>query len=221
MAISKSGDTIVVGAPNACSNTNCGGAVYVFTAVNKTIDNTNVKPAGILSTAPTIFKTGPPTIQPFQLPTFTPSTFSPTSLPTEDQQVSFDFEILETGLPKGLSDHTSVPLNDIVYIAGGCDSQNGNEWDNDLRIHLCRNISDSFFAFHVLDNTVTELPDMPVARYRHASVAVNNQVWLLGGRDLDDAIVSSVDVSKWVGLPSCLLYNHPAPDSFAAMPLLE
>ena len=38
---------------------------------------------------------------------------------------------------------------------------------------------------------------MPRERYRHASVAINNQVWLVGGRSLVDDLLENVDVSAF------------------------
>ena len=34
----------------------------------------------------------------------------------------------------------------------------------------------------------------PEARYRHAAVAVNNQLWVVGGRDVYDRVIRSVNV---------------------------
>ena len=36
---------------------------------------------------------------------------------------------------------------------------------------------------------------MPVARYRHAAVAVKNKIFLVGGRDANETLVEQVDVS--------------------------
>lgn len=38
---------------------------------------------------------------------------------------------------------------------------------------------------------------MPRGRYRHAAVAINNQLWLVGGRSLEDALLEDVDVRSF------------------------
>ena len=108
----------------------------------------------------------------------------------------FGWTELSVQLPKAISDHTATRSGDIVYIAGGCDAEEGNVWDEESRNFYCSEISSSFFGFNIVNETLTEaLPDMPNARYRHAAVAVNNAIWIVGGRDVDEAIIEEIDVS--------------------------
>jgi hypothetical protein len=61
----------------------------------------------------------------------------------------------------------------------------------------CGDISESFYEFDPLDNEFEKLPNMPRPRYRHSSAIVGDQVWILGGRDVDDNLIPEVDVSFW------------------------
>lgn len=111
--------------------------------------------------------------------------------------VGFDLKTLPTALPEALSDFTAVldNANRKAYLAGGCNSPDGNRFIEDYGSFACESISNKLYIFDLesLDFTETTEP-MPVMRYRHASVLANNQVWLVGGRDLDDNLISSVDV---------------------------
>jgi hypothetical protein len=100
-----------------------------------------------------------------------------------------------SNLPKGLSDHTANidPETKLVYIAGGCDALNGNVYLNNA--FQCLDISDDFFSYDISTKTFTNLTRMPMERYRHATVLINQHLWVLGGRDKDDFIPTTVDVS--------------------------
>ena len=108
------------------------------------------------------------------------------------------WQILPTVLPQPLSDHTAVLVGHQVYIAGGCDSPRGNQYQANLGVFVCDSISQSFFKWDLKDRNMEMLPDLPTPRYRHAAVAVSNStLWVLGGRNVQDEIVASVDVSGW------------------------
>lgn len=113
---------------------------------------------------------------------------------------------VETKLPKPLSDvSASVGPDGLIYIAGGCDSPFGSQYDDDLDAFRCESVSDSFYAFDPEDKVFFTLPPMPIPRFRHAAVAVNNQIWIVGGRDADDNLVGQVVVSS--SLP-CHIYSY-------------
>lgn len=103
---------------------------------------------------------------------------------------------LSVTLPKPISDHTaSLGGDNLIYIAGGCDDPLGNIFDANSSLFFCNSISSSLHAFDPASNEfITTLPDLPRARYRHAGVAINNQLWLVGGRNLTDALLTEVDV---------------------------
>ena len=109
-----------------------------------------------------------------------------------------------TKLPKPLSDvSASLGEDGLIYIAGGCDSTFGNQYDSELGTFRCSSVSSSFYAFDPETEKFIDLPDMPSARYRHAAVAINNQIWLVGGRDENDDVVGQVHVS-FSNLSRCL-----------------
>lgn len=115
-------------------------------------------------------------------------------------------------LPKALSDLTAtLAPNDLVYIAGGCDSEKGNEFLANAGSFACFSLSNSFYVFDPKKNKVVQKRDMPRVRYRHGAAAVNNQIWLVGGRDGMDAHVNAVDVRfcfAYYYLFSCLWVAH-------------
>ena len=102
-------------------------------------------------------------------------------------------------LPKAISDHTATLSSDgMVYIAGGCDGENGNEWDpafGDNGMFLCGSISDSLYSFDPVDGVFAELTKLPRARYRHSAAIVDNKLWIMGGRTLYDNLIAEIDVS--------------------------
>ena len=110
----------------------------------------------------------------------------------------FDFEILEARLPKPLSDITAVSDANAgkVYVHGGCDSVNGNKYNAEYGEFTCTSVSLTSYVFDLKTKEFSETAPMPVERYRHAAVLVNNQVWLLGGRDVNDTVIPTVDVRK-------------------------
>lgn len=101
---------------------------------------------------------------------------------------------LGVSLPKALSDHAVSISNGIIYIAGGCDFADGNKFNKESEWFECGSITDSFYAFDPEDEDFEELPPLPRARYRHSSAIVNNQVWITGGRTLDEKIIPEADV---------------------------
>jgi Kelch motif len=122
--------------------------------------------------------------------------------------LSFEFTLLNsTSLPKPLSDLTATLYGETVYLAGGCDAANGNVYDDTIKTFVCSSASDSLYAFSYRTLAVKELASMPVKRYRHAAVAVNGMLWLVGGRDTEaDAIIGQVDVRRHAWY--CVLINH-------------
>lgn len=103
-------------------------------------------------------------------------------------------------LPKAVSDLTTVLTRDAsgnyqVYILGGCDAENGNVFNKGFGVFVCSSVSDSLFRFDVASQTFTTLATMPSPRYRHAAVAMgNSHIWVMGGRDVDDNLIGTVDV---------------------------
>ena len=117
----------------------------------------------------------------------------------QDHNNPFTAVKLDTVLPKPLSDLTATRVDDVVYIVGGCDAEDGNRFEAEIGEFLCGSISDKLYRFDPSTEQFTELRSMPTPRYRHASVAVvsstGGAIMVLGGRDLADDIISDVDVS--------------------------
>jgi len=113
-----------------------------------------------------------------------------------DESVTFAWTFLDVRLEKPLSDHTATLLNGKIYLAGGCDSEKGNEFDENIGEFICTSISDSLYSFDRETAALEKLENLPRARYRHAAVGVNNKIWLLGGRNLLDNVTTQVDVGN-------------------------
>jgi hypothetical protein len=127
---------------------------------------------------------------------------SSVSATEQDHSNPFIAVQLDTSLPKPLSDLTATRVDDVVYIVGGCDAEDGNRFEDAIGEFLCGSISNSIYKFDPATEQFTELSPMPTPRYRHASVAVSDPdlpstvLLVLGGRNVDDNIITTVDVSK-------------------------
>jgi hypothetical protein len=99
-----------------------------------------------------------------------------------------------TRLPKPISDGTAVLQTKVIYLHGGCDSRQGNQFNNISGRFECGSVSNSSYAFSLSDLSFSKLPDMPTPRYRHAAVALQSQIVLVGGRSLSDELIATVDV---------------------------
>ncbi|CAB9523637.1 kelch-like [Seminavis robusta] len=117
------------------------------------------------------------------------------SLIVANHDIELERTVLEAQIPKPLSDHTaSLAQDNLVYIAGGCDDPNGNTFDANASFFTCGSVSDSFYSFNPETKEFKTLPNLPSPRYRHASAAVNNQIWIVGGRSLEDGLLTDVNV---------------------------
>jgi len=90
-----------------------------------------------------------------------------------------------------------------IIITGGCNSENGNEyveedWGEGFS---CFSLSNKAYAFDPIRNNKFQawngefetLADMPRTRNRHASVVIQNQICLFGGRNETDTLIPEVD----------------------------
>lgn len=107
----------------------------------------------------------------------------------------FGFSMLQQRLPKPISDHTATldVSTGLTYLAGGCDSPNGNV-RMDSGYYSCSSISNQLYRFDQATKQFQTLAPLPAPRYRHAAAFVNNQLWLMGGRDAQDTLLPTVDV---------------------------
>ncbi len=111
-----------------------------------------------------------------------------------------------TSLPKPLSDMTATYMNGkggsdtngFIILFGGCDSPNGNQRDksqSQMQFY-CLSVTNSTFLYDPYQNSVTKVKDAPNPRYRHVAVSFNEEIYMLGGRDLADNFVTAIDVSN-------------------------
>ena len=118
---------------------------------------------------------------------------------TASDVLRLDYTTLATTLPQALSDFSVVldPDHAKAYLTGGCNSETGNRFVPEFGEFVCESISDALYVFDLTtESFVTEATQsLPEPRYRHAGVLTNNQVWLVGGRDGMDFLISNVDVS--------------------------
>lgn len=136
---------------------------------------------------------------------FSLATFTLASLASVRAETSWNV-LSDAQLPKPVSDHSStfVPASGGasagIYIAGGCDSPNGNTYVDanglELDFFLCESISDELHKFDADTMTfATSSAKLPRARYRHAAVHAKGKLWLVGGRTIpEDLIIPEVDV---------------------------
>lgn len=119
---------------------------------------------------------------------------------TSGTVIGFRNETLTSVLPESLSDMTAVldATNAKVYIHGGCNAPLGNVYNAEFEFYGCDSLSNATHVFDLETRTFDDVPasmTMPVARYRHAAVLVQGQIWIVGGRNLtDDALVETIDV---------------------------
>jgi len=96
-------------------------------------------------------------------------------------------------LPMPVSDMTASTIGDNIYIIGGCAAdQVRAPWDNTL--FYCATITDRCDVFNIVTEQYTTCAVAPRQRYRHAAVPIDGSVWLVGGRDDQDNIVTQIDV---------------------------
>lgn len=114
--------------------------------------------------------------------------------PAHDATENVEYAYLDTKLPQPLSDMTATYLSSKIYLFGGCNSPEGNKWFNEYSTFVCGNVTDAAYAYDPESSSFEELKTMPRPRYRHATVAIDGKLWVVGGRDVNDGTVAEVDV---------------------------
>jgi hypothetical protein len=91
----------------------------------------------------------------------------------------------------------------FIIITGGCNSPNGNERvsiDGVNDLFACWSTSNKTLQFDPFSNVFEELAEAPHERQRHAAVVQNTnngkELFVLGGRDSNDNLVTAIDVSS-------------------------
>mmetsp|Transcript_12275 Transcript_12275/g.22773 ORF Transcript_12275/g.22773 Transcript_12275/m.22773 type:complete len:439 (-) Transcript_12275:137-1453(-) len=86
----------------------------------------------------------------------------------------------------------------FVIITGGCNSLKGNErlsgiGEGGADLFACLSTSNATLKFDPFANTFQEMAQAPHERQRHAAALMNGQVFVLGGRDSNDNLVTAID----------------------------
>ena len=90
------------------------------------------------------------------------------------------------------SDGTATSTGDNIIIAGGCvGKQVKTDWG-----YGCNEITDTVSSFNPTTTKFTALANMPRKRYRHTSVFVKDNIYVLGGTNLDypEPVLAEIDV---------------------------
>lgn len=105
------------------------------------------------------------------------------------------FEDVDHVLPMPMSDMSATydKVTNKIYIVGGCDDPQGNalqDWDG----YACTSLTAKTYAYDADAGTFDVLPDAPRERYRHTAASVNGRIWLVGGRTVEDHLITEIDV---------------------------
>lgn len=91
------------------------------------------------------------------------------------------------------SDMSATTINGEIYLIGGCVGD--QEWTpSNGGMYACTAVAKMAEKYNPETDTFVTLADAPRVRYRHAAAALGSQLYLFGGRDVYDALVSHVDV---------------------------
>jgi len=97
-----------------------------------------------------------------------------------------------TSMPTPRSDLSAVVVNNaFVLVAGGCVSQT---CPAELSYCTCQAVTTKLEAFYPTNSTWITLAPLPRQRFRHGAAVVNGKMYLIGGRDNTDTIITEVDV---------------------------
>lgn len=94
-------------------------------------------------------------------------------------------------LPFPVSDQSATFHNGKIYLVGGCDQNQINIGNSTF---ICPSVTEKCSIFDPVAASFSACANAPNKRYRHAAAAVGNKIWLVGGRDGDDNITTSIDV---------------------------
>jgi len=95
-----------------------------------------------------------------------------------------------------VSDATASAVGGVIYVIGGCDDAKGNSrvGGNETHpFHACIDIADHVMIYRPLQPGWTlSSSKMMMARYRHAAVVVGTDIYVVGGRNVLDQLLTSV-----------------------------
>ena len=122
-----------------------------------------------------------------------------------DDSNDFTFQVNDYPIPTGgLSDMTATRIGSSmnVYIAGGCDHPLGNVYNKEYGEFVCETLSDRLLIFDASSQQFQSIAGpakLPQERYRHAAAGIDSSqtLWLVGGRSVDDSLITTVDVGHF------------------------
>ncbi len=87
-------------------------------------------------------------------------------------------------------------LRRSIVLIGGCSAENGNEWiEGDYPGYYCTEFTDKVTAFFPENGSFQALESLPEARTRHSAVFLDGKIYVIGGRNAEDALIPEVLVS--------------------------
>lgn len=107
------------------------------------------------------------------------------------------FTEVDERLPQPLSDMSATydDATNHIYIVGGCDDPQGNAYQKEMGgIFACTSLTAATLAYNPDDGVFLSLDDAPRARYRHTAANVDGKIWVVGGRTVEDNLITEIDV---------------------------
>lgn len=96
-------------------------------------------------------------------------------------------------LPIPVSDMSASTIGVKIYLIGGCNAdQVRAPWDDTM--FYCATITDKCTVFNTVTEQYNACANAPRQRYRHAAVPIDGSIYVVGGRDDQDKIVTQIDV---------------------------
>lgn len=90
-------------------------------------------------------------------------------------------------------DDDSLKDDARIYIVGGCISN--QTYDASLDMYICTQVSNKVSYYKPSrDVWKKDLAPAPTARFRHVAARLGAKLYIAGGRDVSDSIVSTIDV---------------------------
>jgi len=100
-------------------------------------------------------------------------------------------------MPTNRSDLSAITIGSQIIVSGGCNQT--QICPPDSSSCFCISVTSINEAYLPLTDQWISLASMPIPRYRHSAVSVGTTMYLLGGRDVNDTIIQTVDVYDSVG----------------------
>eukprot|EP00547_Thalassionema_nitzschioides_P008327 CAMPEP_0194228906 /NCGR_PEP_ID=MMETSP0156-20130528/43611_1 /TAXON_ID=33649 /ORGANISM="Thalassionema nitzschioides, Strain L26-B" /LENGTH=443 /DNA_ID=CAMNT_0038961429 /DNA_START=115 /DNA_END=1446 /DNA_ORIENTATION=+ len=125
----------------------------------------------------------------------------------EDMEFSWNPAKIPTNLSDAMANYMPGDNGDedgFIIITGGCDSDTGNQkiLDGPEDFLECTSTSKQTYKFDPFTDTFDVMEDANYERQRHAAVVMNGEVYVFGGRDTEDNLVTEIEsfnpkTNKW------------------------